>query len=131
MARLDRLGPAKEVAQVCAVIGREFSDVLLRAISDKDDAELDARLAQLEAAELIFRSASAPESVYTFKHALVQDTAYESLLRSSRRRLHERIAAVLQEKFPDAAAAAPEIAAHHLTQAGLVEDAVEWWGKAG
>ena len=131
MARLDRLGPAKEVAQVCAVIGREFSDVLLRAISDKDDAELDARLAQLEAAELIFRSGAAPEAVYTFKHALVQDTAYESLLRSSRRRLHERIAAVLQEKFPDAAAAAPEIAAHHLTQAGLVEDAVEWWGKAG
>ena len=93
--------------------------------------ELDARLAQLEAAELIFRSGAAPEAVYTFKHALVQDTAYESLLRSSRRRLHERIAAVLQEKFPDAAAAAPEIAAHHLTQAGLVEDAVEWWGKAG
>ncbi|WP_045006191.1 adenylate/guanylate cyclase domain-containing protein [Bradyrhizobium sp. LTSP857] len=131
MARLDRLGPAKEVAQISAVIGREFSDELLRAIADKDDSELDALLAQLERAELIFRSKSAPEGVYSFKHALVQDTAYESLLKSSRRRLHERIAGVLQEKFPEAAAAAPEIAAHHFTQAGLVEDAVEWWGKAG
>jgi tetratricopeptide (TPR) repeat protein len=116
---------------VCAVIGREFSDVLLRAIADKDDAELDAQLAQLERAELIFRSKSAPDGVYTFKHALVQDTAYESLLKSSRRRLHECIAGTLQERFPEAAAAAPEIAAHHFTQAGLVEDAVEWWGKAG
>ncbi len=131
MARLDRLGPAKEVAQISAVIGREFSDELLRAIADRDDSELDALLAQLERAELIFRSRSAPEGVYAFKHALVQDSAYESLLKSSRRRLHERIAAVLQEKFPEAATAAPEIAAHHFTQAGLVEDAVEWWGKAG
>lgn len=131
MARLDRLGPAKEVAQICAVIGREFSDELLRAIADKEDAEIDARLAQLEGAELIFRNRSAGDGAYVFKHALVQDTAYESLLRSSRRRLHERIAAVLQEKFPEVAAAAPEIAAHHFTQAGLVEDAVEWWGKAG
>ncbi|MBC9979669.1 AAA family ATPase [Bradyrhizobium campsiandrae] len=131
MARLDRLGPAKEVAQICAVIGREFSDVLLRAIADRDDAELDLRLAQLEGAELIFRNRSAGEGVYVFKHALVQNTAYESLLRSSRRRLHERIAAALQETFTHIAAVSPEIAAHHFTQAGLVEDAVEWWGKAG
>jgi class 3 adenylate cyclase/predicted ATPase len=131
MARLDRLGPAKEVAQISAVIGREFSHMLLRAIVDKDQAQLDLRLAQLERAELIFRSKPPPEAVYSFKHAMVQDIAYESLLKSQRRRWHERIADTLRDLFPETAAAAPEIAAHHFTQAGLVEEAVEWWGKAG
>src|SRR5882672_1524122 len=131
MARLDRLGPAKEVAQISAVIGREFPDMLLRAIVDKDQVELNVRLAQLERAELIFRSKQPPEAVYAFKHALVQDIAYESLLKSRRRRLHERIAEALRDLFPETAAAAPEIVAHHFTQAGLVEEAVEWWGRAG
>jgi class 3 adenylate cyclase/tetratricopeptide (TPR) repeat protein len=131
MARLDRLGPAKEIAQISAVIGREFSHMLLRAIVDKDHTEINVRLAQLERAELIFRSKPPPEAVYAFKHALVQDIAYESLLKSRRRRLHERIAETLRDRFPESAAVAPEIAAHHFTQAGLVEEAVEWWGKAG
>ncbi len=130
-ARLDRLAPVKEIAQIGAAIGREFSYPLLRAVAGRDEPALRAALAQLEEAELLFRSGAPPDARYTFKHALVQDTAYETLLKSRRQILHRQIADVLRGEFPAVAAAEPELVAHHLTQAGLDEPAIEWWGKAG
>ena len=130
-ARLDRLAPVKEVAQIGAAIGREFSYPLLRAVAGRDEPALRAALAQLEEAELLFRSDAPPDARYTFKHALVQDTAYETLLKSRRQILHRQIADVLRGEFPAVAAAEPELVAHHLTQAGLDAPAIEWWGKAG
>jgi class 3 adenylate cyclase/predicted ATPase len=130
-ARLDRLAPVKEIAQIGAAIGREFSYPLLRAVAGRDETALRAALVQLEEAELLFRSGAPPDARYTFKHALVQDTAYETLLRSRRQILHRQIADVLRAEFPAVAAAEPELVAHHLTQAGLDEPAIEWWGKAG
>jgi class 3 adenylate cyclase/predicted ATPase len=130
-ARLDRLAPVKEIAQIGAAIGREFSYPLLRAVAGRDEPALHAALAQLEDAELLFRSGMPPDARYTFKHALVQDTAYETLLRSRRQMLHRQIADALRGEFPAVAAAEPELVAHHLTQAGLDEPAIEWWGKAG
>jgi predicted ATPase len=130
-ARLDRLAPVKEIAQIGAAIGREFSYALLRAVAGRDEAALLAALGQLEEAELLFRSGAPPDARYTFKHALVQDTAYETLLRSRRQILHRRIADALRDEFPAVAATEPELVAHHLTQAGLDEPAIEWWGRAG
>jgi len=130
-ARLDRLAPVKEVAQIGAAIGREFSYPLLRAVTGRDEPALRAALTQLEEAELLFRSGAPPDARYTFKHALVQDTAYETLLRSRRQMLHRQIADALRGEFAAVAAAEPELVAHHLTQAGLDEPAIEWWGKAG
>src|SRR5215469_12988590 len=130
-ARLDRLAPVKEIAQIGAAIGREFSYPVLRAVAGRDEPALRAALAQLEDAELLFRSGMLPDARYTFKHALVQDTAYETLLRSRRQILHLQIADVLRGEFAAVAAAEPELVAHHLTQAGLDEAAIEWWGKAG
>jgi class 3 adenylate cyclase/tetratricopeptide (TPR) repeat protein len=130
-ARLDRLAPVKEIAQIGAAIGREFSYPLLRAVAGRDEPALRAALAQLEEAELLFRLGMPPDARYTFKHALVQDTAYETLLRSRRQILHRQIAEALCHKFAAIAAAEPELVAHHLTQAGLDEAAIEWWGKAG
>jgi predicted ATPase len=130
-ARLDRLAPVKEIAQIGAAIGREFSYPLLRAVAGRDEPALRAGLAQLEEAELLFRSGMPPDARYTFKHALVQDTAYETLLKSRRQILHRQIADVLRGEFPAVAAAEPELVAHHLTQAGLAEPPIEWWGKAG
>ncbi len=130
-ARLDRLAPVKEIAQIGAAIGREFSYALLRAVAGRDEPALRAALVQLEEAELLFRTGTPPDARYTFKHALVQDTAYETLLRSRRQILHRQIAETLQNHFAAAAAAEPELVAHHLTLAGLDEPAIEWWGKAG
>jgi predicted ATPase len=130
-ARLDRLAPVKEIAQIGAAIGREFSYPLLRAVAGRDEAALRAALAQLEEGELLFRSGVPPDARYTFKHALVQDTAYETLLKSRRQILHRQIADALRGEFSTVAAAEPELVAHHLTQAGLDEPAIEWWGKAG
>jgi class 3 adenylate cyclase/predicted ATPase len=130
-ARLDRLATAKEVAQIGAAIGREFSYPLLRAVAGRDEPALRAALAQLEEAELLFRSGMPPDARYSFKHALVQDTAYETLLRSRRQMLHRQIAETLQNQFAATVTAEPELVAHHLTQAGLDEPAIEWWGKAG
>jgi class 3 adenylate cyclase/ABC-type transport system involved in cytochrome c biogenesis ATPase subunit len=130
-ARLDRLAPVKEIAQIGAAIGREFSYPLLRAVAGRDESALRAALAQLEEAELLLRSGAPPDAHYTFKHALVQDTAYETLLRSRRHILHRQIADALCGEFAAVAAAEPELVAHHLTQAGRDEPAVEWWGKAG
>jgi class 3 adenylate cyclase/predicted ATPase len=130
-ARLDRLAAVKEIAQIGAAIGREFSYPLLRAVAGRDERALRAGLVQLEEAELLFRSGMPPDARYTFKHALVQDTAYETLLRSRRQILHGQIADALRGEFAAVAAAEPELVAHHLTQAGLYEPAIEWGGKAG
>ena len=131
MARLDRLAAVKEIAQIGAAIGREFSYPLLSAVVGREEATLRAALAQLEESELVFRSGEPPAARYAFKHALVQDTAYESLLKSRRQILHQKIAETLREKFPDVVEAEPELLAHHFTQAGLTAPAIEYWGKAG
>jgi tetratricopeptide (TPR) repeat protein len=128
MARLDRLAPVKEVAQTAAVIGREFSHDLLAAVSPLPDAELAAALDELLAAELVFRRGSPPDATYSFKHALVQDAAYQSLLKSKRRQLHAMIAGILEQRFP---ATAPEALAHHCTEARLTGRAVTYWHLAG
>ena len=130
-ARLDRLAPVKEIAQIGAAVGREFSYPLLRAVAGRDEPALRAALAQLKEAELLFRSGAPPGARYTFKHALVQDTAYETLLRSRRQMLHRQIADALRGEFEAVAAAEPELVAHHLTQAGLDEPAIDWLGRAG
>lgn len=131
MARLDRLAPVKEVAQIGAAIGRDFSYALLRYMAGRDDLTLSAALGQLEEAELLVRRGAPPEANYSFRHALVQEAAYESLLRSKRQVLHTRIGEVLREKFPAVAETEPEVLAHHFTEAGLSEVAFEWWRKAG
>jgi predicted ATPase len=131
MARLDRLGPAKEVAQIGSVIGRGFSYKLLKAVAGMDEAPLEAALEKLSDADIVLVEGVLPESDYRFKHALIQDAAYENLLKSRRQVLHRRIAEVLRDRFADKAAGEPEVLAHHFTQAGLTDVAIEWWGKAG
>ena len=131
MARLDRLAPVKEVCQIAAAVGREFSYSLLRALVGRDETALRDALAQLEDAELVFRRGDPPEAIYSFKHALVQDAAYENLLKSRRQVLHRRIAQTLRDQFHTMAVIQPEVIAHHFTQAGLSEAAVEWWIKSG
>jgi predicted ATPase len=131
MARLDRLGPAREVAQIASVIGRGFSYKLLKAVAGMDDAPLEAALERLSDADIVLVEGVVPESDYRFKHALIQDAAYENLLKSRRQVLHRRTAETLRDRFADKAAAEPEVLAHHFTQAGLTDAAIEWWGKAG
>src|SRR5450631_4187700 len=131
MARLDRLGPAKEVAQVGAAIGRQFSYLLLASVVRQQEAELGSALDRLVTAGLLFRQGAPPHATYLFKHALVQDTAYATLLRSQRQELHARIAKVLEEEFQETVGAHPETLAHHYSQAGLVDLAIEFWGRAG
>ena len=132
MARLDRLGPAaRAVAQVGAVIGREFSHELLAAVAGLGEDELAAALDQLTGAGLVFRRGEGPEAGYLFKHALVRDAAYGTLLRDRRRQLHAAIARALEERFPELAGTAPELLAHHLTEAGEAERAVRYWLEAG
>lgn len=126
MARLDRLQPVKEVAQTAACIGRDFDYRLLAAILPHDDQALQDALAQLAQAEMIFHRGTPPEARYTFKHALVRDAAYESLLKTRRQQIHGRLVAAL-EAAPDAA---PELIAHHATQAGVAEKAIDCWQKA-
>ena len=131
MARLDRLGPAKEVAQIGAAIGREFSHVLLSAVVSKPEADLNSALNHLISAGLAFRQGQPPHATYLFKHALVQDAAYGTLLREPRRALHARIAETLEGRFADIAETQPELLARHCTEAGLIEKAAGLWGKAG
>ena len=131
MARLDRLGPAKEVAQVGAAIGREFSHPLLAAVMRKPEAELGSALDRLIDAGLLFRQGVPPHATYLFKHALVQDAAYGTLLREPRRALHARIAETLEGQFADIAESQPELLARHCTEAGLIEKAVSFWRTAG
>ena len=132
MARLDRLGaPAKELAQIGAAIGREFSHALLAAVVDKPEAELQAALDRIVAAGLLFGQGVAPYATYLFKHALVQDAAYDTLLREPRRALHAHIADTLERQFADIAENRPEILARHCAEAGLIEKAASLWGRAG
>ncbi|MGA9723155.1 MAG: hypothetical protein WBQ86_11920, partial [Candidatus Binatus sp.] len=131
MARLDTLGPAKEVAQVASVIGREFSYELLRAISPMKEDELQSALEKLADAELIYVRGITPEATYQFKHALIQDAAYEALLKSRRKELHRHVARTISEIFPAIAEARPEVLARHWTGAGEAEPAIEAWKKAG
>ena len=129
-ARLDRLGEAREVVQIGAVLGRDFTYALLRAVGGIDDPALQSALDRLADADLLISEGTGSQGNYRFKHALIQDAAYESLLKSSRRALHRRAAEILVGQ-PEPAAAEPEVIAHHFTQAGLDELAIEWWGKAG
>jgi predicted ATPase len=132
MARLDRLGPgAKEVAQSGAAIGREFGFGLLASTTDLPEPELHEALDRLTHAGLLFVPGTPPQSNYIFKHALVQDAAYDVLLRSRRRRLHGRIAAALEDRFPEIVLAQPALLARHSTEAGLAKEAVAYWLKAG
>jgi class 3 adenylate cyclase/predicted ATPase len=130
-ARLDRLGSAREVAQVGAVIGRDFSYKLLREIAGIGDAPLQAALERLADADILLVQGLPPASDYRFKHALIQDAAYENLLKSRRQALHRRTAEVLRDQFANTAAAEPAVLAHHFTQAALTEAAIEWWRTAG
>src|SRR5215204_6233747 len=120
MARLDRLGPVRELAQVAACIGREFGYELLAAVTSRSGADLVLALDQLAASELVFRHGLAPQATYSFKHALVRDAAYGSLLKERRRQLHAQIADVIEQRFPEIAASQPGVLAQHLTEAGLI-----------
>jgi class 3 adenylate cyclase/predicted ATPase len=131
MARLDGVGPAKEIAQVGAAIGREFSHGLLAAVIVKPEPGVAAALDRLIAAGLLFRQGSPPLASYLFKHALVQDAAYSTLLREPRRAIHGRIADVLENQFPEVAENQPELLARHYSEAGAVEKAASYWDKAG
>src|SRR6476469_5892352 len=131
MSRLDRLAPVKEIGQIGAAIGRDFSYSLMRTVVRRDETALKHALTQLEQAELVFRRGEPPEAVYSFKHALVRDAAYESLLKSRRQQLHGQIARALEERFADIVASQPEIVARHFTEAGLVDPAIDYWLKAG
>jgi class 3 adenylate cyclase/predicted ATPase len=131
MARLDRLASVRLVAQIGAAIGREFSYALLRAVSPLSDGELKDALTRLVASQLLFQRGAIPEAVYTFKHALVQDAAHGSLLRSSRRQLHAQIADALETYFPELMDSQPELFAQHYAEAGLIEKSVAYWGRAG
>jgi class 3 adenylate cyclase/predicted ATPase len=131
MARLDHLASAKDLVQVGAAIGREFTYELLDAVAAREPADLDQALARLVKSELVFQRGTPPEAVYAFKHALVQDVAYASMLKSRRSELHGRIAAVLEARFADLVARQPELLAHHLTAAGLADRAIDFWLRAG
>jgi TOMM system kinase/cyclase fusion protein len=131
MARLDRLAPIKVVALLGATIGRQFSYELFRAVSPLDEPILQQGLCQLVEAELLYQQGSLSQATYTFKHALTQDAAYQSLLRSTRQQYHQRIAQVLVEQFPETAETQPELLAHHYTAAGLREHALGYWQRAG
>src|SRR5262249_30388544 len=127
----DRLAPVREIAQIGAAIGREFSYSLVRALVGRNETALKHALAQLEQAELVFERGEPPGAVYSFKHALVRDAAYGSLLKSRRHQLHGQIANTLEERFPDVVASEPEILARHFTEAGLVDSAIDYWLRAG
>src|SRR3984885_3180945 len=131
MARLDRLGSAREVAQIAASIGREFSYALLATLVPHSEPELQLALDRLTGAGLLFQLGTPPQVNYLFKHALVQDAAYSSLLREPKRALHARIAKVLEDQFPDVVRQHPELLAHHCTEAALIEKAATLWGSAG
>ena len=131
MARLDRLGGAKELAQIGAAIGREFSHELLLGVACRPEAKLDMQLDRLIRVGLLFRQGGPPDATYFFKHALVQDAAYSLLLREPRRHLHARIAETLESKFSEIAENKPELMARHCAEAGDIEKAAAFWGKAG
>jgi len=131
MARLDRLAPVKEIAQIGACLGREFSYELLALVAPLQGKDLDDALVRLASAELIFRHGTPPSALYTFKHALIRDAAYDSLLRARRVQLHARIARALEERFPDTCETQPELVAHHCAEGALTKEAVDYWTRAG
>jgi predicted ATPase len=131
MARLDHLASVKAVAQLGATVGREFTYELLAAVSPLDEAVLQHGLVQLVDAELLYQRGHLPQAQYIFKHALIQEAAYQSLLRSTRQQYHQRSAQVLETRFPETVESQPELLAQHLTEAGLYEQAVDYWRKAG
>jgi class 3 adenylate cyclase len=131
LARLDRLAPTREIAQIGAALGRSFSHELISAVAELSSQKLDEGLAQLVSAELIFRRGTPPDAEYTFKHALVQDAAYSTLLRSRRQQLHARIVTTLETRFPEIVAADPALLARHCSDGDLGERAVGYWTKAG
>ena len=131
MARLDRLMTGKVIAQLGATIGRQFSYALLQAVAQLNERTLHEELHGLVEAELLYQRGVPPQATYTFKHALIQDAAYESLLKSTRQHYHQRIAQVLNTQFPETAETQPELLAQHYTEAGLNEQAVDYWHKAG
>jgi TOMM system kinase/cyclase fusion protein len=130
MARLDRLVTAKAVAQYAAVIGRQFSYELLQAVSQLDETTLQRELGRLVEAEIVYQRGLPPHSTYIFKHALLRDAAYQSLLKSTKQQYHHRIAHVLEEQFPEIAETQPELVAHHYTEASRIEQAVHYWYRA-
>src|SRR5215469_1731031 len=129
--RLDRLGSARHVAQIGAAIGRQFSYALLRAVARLPEDQLQSWLARLVTSELVFERSTPPDAVYTFKHALVQDAAHGSLLRSARQQLHAKIAETIGTHFPEMMDTQPELLARHYAEAGLVEESAAYWGRAG
>jgi predicted ATPase len=131
MARLDRLATVREIAQIGATLGREFNYELLKAVSPLPEIILQQGLKQLVESELVYQSGIPPQARYLFKHALVQDTAYQSLLKSRRQQLHQQVAQVLVEQFPQTVVAQPELVAHHYTEAGLTAQAIPYWQQAG
>jgi TOMM system kinase/cyclase fusion protein len=131
MARLDRLATVKEVAQLGATLGRTFAYALLQAVSPLDEATLQHGLRQLVEAELVYQRGVPPQATYLFKHALIQEAAYQSLLRSTRQQFHQRVAQVLEARFPATVDTQPELVAQHYTEAGLAEQAVGYWQRAG
>jgi TOMM system kinase/cyclase fusion protein len=131
MARLDRLFAARDLAQLGAVLGREFSYEWLQAVSPLDEPMVQQGLAQLVDAELVYQRGLPPQSRYIFKHALIQEAAYQSLLKSTRQRYHQRTAQVLEAQFPETVERQPELVAHHYTEAGLAEHAILYWQRAG
>jgi class 3 adenylate cyclase/predicted ATPase len=131
MARLDRLPEGKEVAQLGAVLGREFTYEMIEALTTGFEGKLQARLGELVEAELLYQRGRPPRSKYTFKHALIQDAAYTSLLHSTRRAYHEAVAQLLEQQFPDLVESQPELIAHHYTEAAALEQAILYWLKAG
>ena len=131
MARLDRLLPVKEVAQIGAALGREFSYELIAAVAPTPAAELQDALGRLVASQLVFQRGAPPTATYTFKHALVQDAAYGSMLKRRRQQLHFKIAKTLEQRFPETVEAEPELVAHHYTEAAMAEPAIAYWRRAG
>jgi class 3 adenylate cyclase/predicted ATPase len=131
MARLDRLAAVKAMAQLGATLGREFAYALLQAVAPWDEETLQRGLRQLVEAEFLYQRGVPPQATYVFKHALIQDAAYQSLLRSTRQQYHQRIAQVLEARFPEVSETQPELLAHHYTEAGLMDQALPWWQQAG
>lgn len=131
MARLDRMEGGLELAQLAAVLGREFSHELLCAVAVMDEPTLQSELAQLAQAEILYPKGRPPRCTYIFKHALLEDALYNALVKSKRQQLHRRIAEVLESQFPQTAKAQPELLGHHFTEAGLTENAIDYWLKAG
>ena len=131
MARLDRLGAARDLVQRAALLGRQFAYAVLRAVAPQDEAAVQQGLAQLVEAEVLYQRGLPPRASYVFKHALLQEAASQSLLRRTRQHYHLQIAHVLETQFPETTETQPEVLARHYTDAGLDEQALAYWQRAG